>query len=208
MRLRASGDRHEIRQQYLPCIWTKTIGSLRDEGKDAVPSVINFLDSYYLTKDDFDSMLELGVGPMDQEHVKIESQTKATFTRMYNAQSHPMPFVKASTVGGLTKLGGAKKAKPDLEEAVDESDEEVIAIDAPEEQPQDDDEELDLKKDKYISAPKKKSAAKGGGAAKAKGKGKGKKPKNDDDHDDEDESEPDEPPKKKSKAKTKGKAKA
>jgi replication factor C subunit 1 len=26
--------------------------------------------------------MELGVGPMDQEKVKIESQTKSTFTRL------------------------------------------------------------------------------------------------------------------------------
>ena len=41
------------------------------------------MDSYFLTKDDFDAILELGVGPMDQEKVKIETQAKATFTRLY-----------------------------------------------------------------------------------------------------------------------------
>jgi replication factor C subunit 1 len=33
-------------------------------------------------KDDFDAILDLGVGPMDQEKVKIDSQTKSTFTRL------------------------------------------------------------------------------------------------------------------------------
>lgn len=81
MRLRASGDRHEVRQQYLPTLWTKTVRKLQAEGKDAVEDVIGLMDSYFLTKEDYDSIMELGVGPMDMENVKIETQTKATFTR-------------------------------------------------------------------------------------------------------------------------------
>jgi replication factor C subunit 1 len=82
MRLRSSGDRHEIRQQYLPVLWTQLIQKLQKEGKDAVPDLIELMDSYFLTKEDFDAIMELGVGPMDQEKVKIETQAKATFTRL------------------------------------------------------------------------------------------------------------------------------
>ena len=82
MRLRASGDRHETRQQYLPALWSKLIRRLQVEGRDAVPAVIELMDSYFLTKDDFDAIIELGLGPMDMENVKIEPQTKATFTRL------------------------------------------------------------------------------------------------------------------------------
>ena len=82
MRLRASGDRHETRQQYLPVLWTQLIKKLQDEGKESVDSVIDLMDSYFLTKDDWDAILELGLGPMDMERIKIESQTKATFTRL------------------------------------------------------------------------------------------------------------------------------
>lgn len=81
MRLRTSGDRHEIRQQYLPILWKNLVDKLRNEGKEAVPEVIRLMDQYFLTKDDFDAIMELGVGPMDQEGVKLETQTKATFTR-------------------------------------------------------------------------------------------------------------------------------
>lgn len=83
MRLRASGDRHEIRQQYLPVLWMRLVDKLQLEGKEAVEDVIALMDSYFLTKDDFDAISELGLGPMDMEHVNIESQTKATFTRLY-----------------------------------------------------------------------------------------------------------------------------
>ena len=82
MRLRTSGDRHEIRQQYMPTLWQNLVKKLESEGKEAVPEVIELMDQYFLTKDDFDAILELGVGPMKQEDVKLETQTKATFTRM------------------------------------------------------------------------------------------------------------------------------
>jgi replication factor C subunit 1 len=82
MRLRSSGDRHEIRQQYLPVLWSQLLKRLEVDGKDAVDPVIDLMDSYFLTKDDFDYIMELGLGPQDQEMVKIDSQTKSTFTRL------------------------------------------------------------------------------------------------------------------------------
>ncbi|KAJ5993862.1 Replication factor C subunit 1 [Penicillium sp. IBT 35674x] len=175
MRLRTSGNRDEIRQQYMPLLWDKTIRRMMEEGKDSVEDIIDFMDSYYLTRDDFDSMLELGLGPMDQSNVKLETQTKSTFTRLYNSRSHPMPFMKASNVVAPAKKG--PKEKPDIEDALEESDEEEVV-----EEVKDDDEELDLKKDKYVSQPKKK-AAKGA----AKGKKTTKKAANDDFIDDDEE---------------------
>jgi len=83
MRLRSSGDRHEIRQQYLPVLWTQMIRRLEVEGKDCVDEVIDLMDSYFLTRDDFDYMIELGLGPQDQEKVHLETQTKASFTRLW-----------------------------------------------------------------------------------------------------------------------------
>ncbi|KAJ5923904.1 Replication factor C subunit 1 [Penicillium verhagenii] len=174
MRLRTSGNRDEIRQQYMPLLWDKTIRRMMDEGKDSVDDIIEFMDSYYLTRDDFDAMLELGLGPMDQSNVKLETQTKSTFTRLYNSRSHPMPFMKASSVIAPAKKG--PKEKPDIEDALEESDEEEVVEEA-----KDDDEELDLKKDKYVSQPKKKATK---GAAKGK---KTKKAANDDFIDDEEE---------------------
>ncbi|KAI0181494.1 replication factor RFC1 C terminal domain-containing protein [Hypoxylon sp. FL1284] len=155
MRLRSSGDHNEIRQQYLPVLWTQLIKRLADKGKESVEEVIELMDSYFLTREDFDSIKELGVGPQDEEHVNIETQTKTTFTRLYNGMSHPIPFMKASSVAAPKK---ASKDKPDLEEAMDEDDdaEAVEAVEAP------DDEDVDIEKDKYIKKPKAKGAKKGG----------------------------------------------
>lgn len=81
MRLRSSGDQNEIRQQYMPVLWNQLVNRLQQEGNDAIEDVIELMDSYYLTREDFDAIQELGVGPMEEEHVKIETKTKAAFTR-------------------------------------------------------------------------------------------------------------------------------
>lgn len=82
MRLRTSADRHEIRQSYLPVMWTKTIGRMQEEGKEAVDGVIDLMDSYFLTREDLDFITELGLDSQSEENVKIESQTKSTLTRL------------------------------------------------------------------------------------------------------------------------------
>lgn len=104
--------------------------------------------------------------------------------RRYNSMSHPVPFMKATSV--VAPKSVAKEA-PDLEEAIEEDDgegAEAVDADAKEE-----DDEIDFKKDKYIKQPKKKPAKKAtkkaaddeddqpkkaakGKAAAAKGRGK------------------------------------
>lgn len=165
MRLRATGDRDEIRQQYMPLLWDKLIRRLMSDGKDSVEDVIDLMDSYFLTRDDWDALVELGLGPMDESKVKLETQTKAAFTRIYNQRSHPLPFIKASDVVAPRKM---PKEKPDIDDAIEESDEEEVVEDTKEGE---EGEELDLKKDKYVSLPKK-TGTKKGNASKAK---KGKK---------------------------------
>lgn len=183
MRLRSSGDRHEIRQQYFSLLWYRLIKQLQTSGKDIIPDIIDLMDSYYLTKDDWDAMLELGVGPLEMEDKAIDTQTRAAFTRAYNMASHPLPYMKASQVVAPKKKD---RERPDLEEALEASDsggesgDDQVVVSG--------EEELDLKKDKYVKAPKKRkaaAAAAAGGKAKAgksdaaKGpaKGRGKKVK-------------------------------
>lgn len=200
MRLRASGDRHEIRQQYLPILWVRLIKDLEKYGKDQVEKVIDLMDSYFLTKDDWDAIMELGVGPMNMESIRIDTQSKSAFTRIYNQKSHPLPFMKASNILAPKK---STKDKPDLEEALDNTDDDddptVDAADVDD----DNDAPLDLKKDKYVKAPKKKAAAKKA-APKSKGKAKMGEDSEEDINDDEDDEEDVKP--KKRKAPVKGKS--
>ncbi|KAL8971926.1 MAG: hypothetical protein Q9183_000813, partial [Haloplaca sp. 2 TL-2023] len=195
MRLRASGDRHQIRQEYLPLLWQKLVDYLNIHGKEGVAEVISLMDSYFLTKDDWDAMVELGIGPMHENNVKLDAQTKSAFTRMYNQQSHPLPYIKASQVVQPKK---AKRDVPDLEEAIEESDDGAAVASEDEGKGEEEEEELDLKKDKYVKAPKKKAGAakkddggqgKTNGKAKGKGKGKGKAKNESDDEEEEEEEE-------------------
>lgn len=97
----------------------------------------------------------------------------------YNSTSHAVPFMKASNVTAPKK---AAKDVPDIEDAIEAEDEaEVFEL------AEEDDDEIDLKKDKYIKQPKakpkratKKKAADEGDEdeddakpAKSRGKGKG-----------------------------------
>lgn len=51
--------------------------------KSAVPEVIDVMDHYYLTKDDWDALVELGVGQNSDEVVlkQISTATKTSFTK-------------------------------------------------------------------------------------------------------------------------------
>jgi replication factor C subunit 1 len=185
MRLRTSADRHEIRQQYLPVLWNRLIKRLEIEGSDCIEEVMDLMDSYFITKEDWDAILELGVGPQDEKTVTLDKTTKANFTRKYNMASHPLPFMKATTA---PPPANRSKEKPDLEEAIEESDDEALIDPAAEGE---EEEELDLKKDKYVSAPKKRKAP-----AKKKSAGAGDDDGEGDDNDAE-------PPSKKAKGKAK-----
>jgi replication factor C subunit 1 len=88
IRLRTAADRHEVRQLYVPMFWSKTAQKLSTGGKAVVPEVIDVMDTYYLTRDDYDAICELGIGDMDEKNLKIEKDAKATFTRMYVLRSH------------------------------------------------------------------------------------------------------------------------
>ncbi|KAJ2893674.1 Replication factor C subunit 1 [Zalerion maritima] len=155
MRLRCSGDHNEVRQQYLPVIYTQTVKRMGAEGKDAVKDVIDLMDDYFLTRDDFDAIAELSL----EGEVSIDSQAKSTFTRTYNGMHHPLPFMKASNIVAPKKQA---KEVPDLEEAIEEEDDGADEVD-----PNAADDEDDLKKDKYIKQPKKKAAPKKKTARKA-----------------------------------------
>ncbi|KAK3111247.1 DNA replication factor C complex subunit Rfc1 [Teratosphaeriaceae sp. CCFEE 6253] len=190
-------------------LYERLVKRLRVEGKEAVPEVIGLMDSYFLTKDDWEAIHELGVGTADWERSenKIETQAKATFTRVYNQQSHPLPFMKASQV--LAPKRAPAKERPDLEEALEESADE--APDPVEAAADDDEEDVDLSKDKYVKQPKKRKATAAAGAEAKGGAGAGKKrkaAKGADDEEEEDEGEEGGKGKKGTAAKGKGKGRA
>lgn len=49
--------------------------------ESAVDEVIERMDEYYLAKEDWETIVELGVG--DQKDVKLSTATKTSFTKKY-----------------------------------------------------------------------------------------------------------------------------
>ena len=82
---------------------------------------IDFMDEYFLTREDWDTLVELGVGEQADTLVtkKISTATKTAFTRRYNTREHPVAFHKAEALGKAPKKLAAAGPAPDLEEAFD-----------------------------------------------------------------------------------------
>ncbi|KAF8518902.1 replication factor RFC1 C terminal domain-containing protein [Gautieria morchelliformis] len=120
MRLKVSGDKTEIRQSYAPALHSLLVQPLIDSGASVVDEVIECMDGYYLSKDEWDTVVELGVGDSKDDKIlkKISSATKAAFTKKYNSTDHPIAFHKSADLGKVPKKLAADPL-PDLEEAFD-----------------------------------------------------------------------------------------
>ena len=83
MRLRISGDRHEVRQSYMQVLFDRLVRRFANEGTGAIDNIIELMDEYYLTKDDFDSIIEISLGSNNGEDLmkEVSSNAKAAFTR-------------------------------------------------------------------------------------------------------------------------------
>ncbi|KAJ8591861.1 DNA replication factor C, large subunit [Rhizopogon salebrosus TDB-379] len=130
MRLKVSGDKHEIRQSYIPALYPHVVKPLIDRGAAAVDEVIEQMDEYYLSREDWDTVVELGVDTHKDDVVTklIKPATKTSFTKKYNSMDHPIPFHKATDLGKVPKKLGGGPA-PDLEDVFDLDDEVDISDD-------------------------------------------------------------------------------
>ena len=101
MRLKVSGDKSEIRQSYIPALFPHLVQPLMEQGavrnlrivwmrvdiydnfQSAVEDTIEFMDEYFLTREDWDTIVELGVGDHIDGNVlkKISTATKTSFTK-------------------------------------------------------------------------------------------------------------------------------
>ncbi|KAF9986298.1 hypothetical protein BGZ65_008089 [Modicella reniformis] len=174
MRLKISGDKNEVRQNYLPAIFPVLTQPLLEHGANAIPDLIDFMDGYYLNREDWDTILELGIGKNDGKKVmeNIPTATKAAFTRKYNSVNHPQPFLKVMVVtkGRSAAGGGANEEVPDNLDVVEPD----VAVPEEVDEAAEQQEEESIEKDNNIKQRTKSggSASKGGSKSKSKGKGK------------------------------------
>ncbi|RCI04017.1 hypothetical protein CU098_011383 [Rhizopus stolonifer] len=90
MRIKASGDKFEIRQNYVPTLNDRIFSELSQENYD---EAMEIMDTYYLDRESLDTLNDLtfapsGKGPLAQ----LPTKTKTTLTRTYNARKHPILF--------------------------------------------------------------------------------------------------------------------
>ena len=100
MRLKVSGDKPEIRQYYIPALFPRIVKPLMEAGvvrcfsfrkfgsiiyalQGAVDEVIENMDDYFLSKEEWDTVVELGVDQNREDVIlkKISSATKSSLTR-------------------------------------------------------------------------------------------------------------------------------
>lgn len=84
MRMKISGDKREALMNYLPVLYPRLIDPLiQDGGADQVDGIIELMDDYYLTKEEWDNLVEvMAIGTSPDDLLKrIPSATKSALTR-------------------------------------------------------------------------------------------------------------------------------
>ncbi|OBA21977.1 DNA replication factor C, large subunit [Metschnikowia bicuspidata var. bicuspidata NRRL YB-4993] len=142
-RLRTSTSKSDFRLDYVPVLRDALTKPLLSQGEAGILEVIDTMDQYFFSKDDWDSVLELGVGAKTGPDILkgIPTKVKSAFTRKYNGMSHPVAIYKT---GNSVGSGAASKQKVDYEDVVEDD----TAKD--EDEPVEDSGEIDSKKDKLI----------------------------------------------------------
>ncbi|KAI3641602.1 hypothetical protein MIR68_000353 [Amoeboaphelidium protococcarum] len=167
LKLKISGDKNEVRQDYMAVLVKRLTDPLIRDGADAIQDVITQLDEYYLSKEDWEAMLELSLGDYQQDRVmkKIPTSVKSAFTRQYNKQSHNTPFAIQNIPKKIKGTGMSMKV--DLEELADAdyAEEEEQNPDGGDDDNNDGDGSVEM--DKMIK-PKKPATTKNSGASSSK----------------------------------------
>lgn len=165
-RLRTHSDKKSFRLDYIPMMISKLTKPIVEEQEGGIEPVINIMDYYYLTKEDWDAITEFGIGPLkgDNYMKKITTKTKTAFTRKYNSSTHPTAIYK--TGNSVSKGNAGKKEKADFDDVIEDDTNEK---DEEDEDSQDND-KIDSKKDKLIKEIKSKPKAKPRAKAKPKAK--------------------------------------
>ncbi|XP_069671392.1 replication factor C subunit 1 [Periplaneta americana] len=125
MRLNISGSKEAVNLDYLTHIRDSVVRPLIKDGVEGVPTTLSFMQNYYLTREDIDSILELSLWPNQKDPMsQVDSKVKAALTRGYNKEGFMTPY----SIVNIKKL--ASKSSQDMEiegdgdEAVEEEEEE------------------------------------------------------------------------------------
>ena len=118
MRISISANKIGVGMDYLSVLKSMLSKPLIKQGAEGIPAVLKIMQEYCLTRDDFDTILELSTWPGQKDPLTlIDSKVKAAFTRAYNKESHKNPF----SIVDVKKLKGSKLSEEPSEEGADEA---------------------------------------------------------------------------------------
>ncbi|XP_053314342.1 replication factor C subunit 1 [Spea bombifrons] len=127
MCLRTRTSKVALNLDYLPYMRDALVRPLSESGADGVQEVVDFMDAYYLMKEDFDNIMEIcSWGGKPSPFSKLDPKVKAAFTRGYNKESHLTPYslqtVKTSKRGAAPTLDTEYNEELNTEETEEKAD--------------------------------------------------------------------------------------
>jgi len=156
-----SGSFNAFLMEYLPCLQTILSAPLVNS-KEGVSEVIDKLDAYYLSKDDWDTLMSLSLEKNEME--KIPSATKSAFTREYNSREHRF------STGSVVKLHKIAESIP-----VEEGGEEVESVREEETNVENNEQDTTKQEEEIVSKFVRSKAVPGSSKASSKGSKMGEK---------------------------------
>eukprot|EP01147_Barroeca_monosierra_P001316 gene1316-3_t len=143
MRKDISADRRDLRLSYVPYLRNTLLEPLLSIGPKGAKATVELMNSYNLTREDWDSLHDLSqLRGMPDPLKRIDSKTKSAFTRTYNASAHLLPFAQVASSKQKRSPGSASnvltlEAMENFEDAsevvavkkendIDESDDESV----------------------------------------------------------------------------------
>lgn len=171
MRLSISGSKEAVNMDYLTHLRDSIVGPLIKEGLDGVPATLHVMQSYYLLRDDIDSLMELSSWPNQKDPMShVDSKVKAALTHRFNKEGIMTPY----SIVNIKKI--ASKSNQDSEFDGD-------GLDAQDDEEEKEEEDDDVTRDAMIKAKKRRAATQnpasgGSGAKKQRVDNKGSRRKN------------------------------
>eukprot|EP01111_Echinosteliopsis_oligospora_P008539 TRINITY_DN24294_c0_g1_i1.p1 TRINITY_DN24294_c0_g1~~TRINITY_DN24294_c0_g1_i1.p1 ORF type:complete len:202 (-),score=56.96 TRINITY_DN24294_c0_g1_i1:44-649(-) len=142
MRTAVSADKSQIRLEYIPHLIPSLTLPLVSLGQQAIEDVIEVMDEYCITREDWASMLEIDdIQGRDSILSSIPSTVKSAFTRKYNSDHH------LAKIGAAMEKSGASSRVSDYEESEPSFSEPLHPVSSVDEEEEDED---DFKTDKLI----------------------------------------------------------
>ncbi|CAG9576182.1 unnamed protein product [Danaus chrysippus] len=106
-RLSTSGSKSSIFLDYSTHLRDAIINPLIQDKTDGIENSLKVLESYYLLREDLDSLVELSLWPGQRNPtVLIDSKVKAAMTRTYNKKASALPYAAASIKKGRATEDG------------------------------------------------------------------------------------------------------